>query len=251
MSDVKSMLSKRFEKGTNKTTKMDQLASQTTSGSLSSFSGVFKVGDLTDKEKLSLEELLKNYSNHKQEISHDLEALSAITSEVKAINNQAIILHGERIKKAQNILKDYKDGAFSAWLMNTYGNRQTPYNFLQYYELYTALSESLQKCIDLMPKQVIYTLASRDGSLEKKEKFILGYQGETKNELLAQIRDLFPLDEEDLRKQKTPQKALQELNKLVTLFNKQSFKPTLEEKKEIFHLLDQLRLLALKKGPSK
>lgn len=248
MSDVKSMLSKRFEKGPNKTTKMDQLANQTTSGSLSSFSGVFKVCDLTDKEKTTLEELLKNYSNQAQEITYDLEVLSGITSEVKAINNQAIILHGERIKKAQNILKNYKDGAFSAWLMTTYGNRQTPYNFLQYYELYNALSDALQRCIDLMPKQVIYTLASREGSLQQKEKFILGYRGETKSELLAKIREVFPLDEEDLRKQKLPQKALQELNKLIIVFNKHSFKPTLEEKKEIFHLLDQLRLLTLKKA---
>lgn len=249
MSDVKSMLSKRFEKGANKTTKMDQLATQTTSGGLSSFSGVFKVNDLTESEKTSLQELLKNYSNQDQEISYDLEALSAITSEVKAINNQAIILHGERIKKAQTILKQYKDGAFSAWLMTTYGNRQTPYNFLQYYELYTALSESLQKSIDLMPKQVIYTLASREGSLQDKEKFILGYRGESKNELLAQLREVFPLDEEDMRKQKLPQKALAELNRLISLFNKTSFKPTLQEKQEIFRLLDQLRLLTLRKNP--
>jgi hypothetical protein len=247
MSDVKSMLSKRFEKGSHKTTKMDQLAAQTSSGALSSFAGVFKVNSLTEKEKTILEELLKNYSHETQEISSDLESLSSITSEVKAINNQAIILHGERIKKAQIILKQYRDGAFSAWLMTTYGNRQTPYNFLQYYELYTTLSEALQKAIDLMPKQVIYTLASREASLEEKKKFILGYKGESKNELLAQLRDVFPLDEEDLRKTKPSQKILQELNKLISLCSKKTFRPTLEEKEELLHLLDQLRLLALKK----
>lgn len=248
MSDIKSMLSKRFEKGSNKPTKMDHLATKTSSGSLSSFSGVFKVVDLSSEEKLSLEELLKNYSSPHQDTMQDLEALSMITSEVKAINNQAIILHGERIKKAQAILTSYKDGAFSAWLMSTYGNRQTPYNFLQYYELYTTLSEQLQKCVDLMPKQVIYTLASREGSLKEKEEFILGYRGETKQQLLALLRDAFPLEEEDKRKQKLPKQALQNLRSLSSLFKKSSFKPSTQEKELILELLEELKNLTLKKA---
>ena len=46
-------------------------------------------------------------------------------------------------KERKTILKNYRDGAFSAWLIATYGNRQTPYNFLQYYELYITLPEHL------------------------------------------------------------------------------------------------------------
>ena len=90
----------------------------------------------------------------------DLEFLTTITSEVKAINNQAIILHGERIKQCtRTFLTKYRDGAFSAWLISTYGNRQTPYNFLQYYEFYQSLNLELQKRMDDMPRQVVlYTL---------------------------------------------------------------------------------------------
>lgn len=247
MADVKSILSKRFEKGAPKSTKMDLMASQTSKGALSSFAGVFKVHDLTEKEKQLLSELLKNYSNHLETLERDLEDLSAITSEVKAISNQAIILHGERIKKAHALLTQYKDGAFSSWLLATYGNRQTPYNFLQYYEFYISLSEELQKQIDLMPKQVIYSLASRDGSKEAKQKFILEFCGQTKQELLSHLRDVFPLEDHDKRRGKLSEQVILQLNKLISSCMKSSFKPTLEEKQEILKKLDQLRLLSLKK----
>jgi hypothetical protein len=247
MSNVKSALSKRFEKNTEKPTKMDRLAEQTSMGSLTSFSGVFKVTSLTEDEKDSLKALLDSYKNQDSSVDGDLESLCAITSEVKAINNQAIILHGERIKKAQIVLKKYKDGAFSQWLLQTYGNRQTPYNFLQYYEFYISSSQSMQKAIDLLPKQVIYTLASRDIVKEIKEQFILSYQGETKAELLARIRDLFPLDDEDKRSQKISEQVLESLKKTKKLLEKKSFKPTKNELTDIKETLESLSSICLQK----
>ena len=126
MADVKSALSKRFQKTKENQSKMHQLAQRRTQGDLSSFSGVFKVTQLSESEKNSIENILLHYSAEKQEITKDLEEISLITSEVRAINNQAIILHGERIQKAQQIFSFYKDGAFSTWLIAAYGNRQTP-----------------------------------------------------------------------------------------------------------------------------
>lgn len=79
---------------------------------------------------------MTQFSSGEGNLTLDLAELSLITSEVKAINNQAAILHGERIKKAQTLLKSYQEGAFSAWLNATYGNRQTPYNLMQYYEFF-------------------------------------------------------------------------------------------------------------------
>src|ERR1700677_3684402 len=116
MSKFNDLLNLRFKTKETQQPKMTALVERSNNGDLSSFSGVFRVMPLNDQEK------------------EDLEALTAITSEVKAITNQAVILHGERIKRAQEILKKYRDGAFTAWLFATYGNRQTPYNFLQYYE---------------------------------------------------------------------------------------------------------------------
>lgn len=246
MADVKTMLTKRFEKNSEKLSKMHQLASMSSQGDLSSFSGVFKVTKLTDMEKDSIQQILLQYSAQKQEITKDLEELSQITSEVRAINNQAIILHGERIKKAQTIFSFYKDGAFSAWLMATYGNRQSPYNFLQYYEFYMTFPKPVQQQIDTMPKQAIYTLASRTGSLKAKESFLLGYKGETKDELLTRIREIFPLSDKDKRKEDVAAAALQKIQTLLDFMNRSSFQPTKDQKDKLLKSIDALKLVVMR-----
>src|SRR6185437_1917846 len=150
----------------------------------------------------------------------------------------AAILHGERIKQAQEILKKYRDGAFSAWLIAAYGNRQTPYNFLQYYELYQQLPQKLHSKLDEMPRQAVYTLASRSAPLEKKEAVIGNYQGQPKQELLALIRKLFPLHEADKRLSDLPAQALATLKKLEKLSQEPRFKPTPAQKTELHILLE-------------
>lgn len=213
MSKLNSLLFQRLKPNKDKG-KMADLAKQTTEGKLSSFTGVFGVAELTESEKQNLQFLLQNFAHENQEIDSDLRSLSAITSEVKAITNQAAMLHGERIKRAQNILKNYKDGAFSAWLIATYGNRQTPYNFLQYFEFYAAMPKSLHPLIETMPRQAIYTLASREGDLDKKEEIVRTASGQSKQQLLVLIREAFPLPDQDKRKANAGQQALAMLYKL-------------------------------------
>ena len=171
MANVNSLLTKRLNKK-DQTSKMSQMAKQSASGNLTGFAGVFGVSELNDNEKGFLEEILNEYSTGKENITSDLTSLISITSEVKAINNQAAILHGERIKKAHKILTSYRDGAFTSWLLTAYGNRQTPYNFMQYYDFYQAMPKGLRPQIESMPRQAIYTLATRDGSLDKKRKLV-------------------------------------------------------------------------------
>lgn len=204
MNKVNKFLSQRLKKA-EKTSKMSALATQSMEGNLTSFSGVFGFTDLNASEKDDLAQILKKFAreNEALEVDQDLKSLITLTSEVKAINNQALILHGERIKAAQTILTRYKDGAFTTWLINTYGNRQTPYNFLQYYEFYLSLPQTLRPLIEVMPKQAIYTLASRDGDLEDKQSIVENYQGETKKELIQIIRETFPLSEKDKRAKST------------------------------------------------
>jgi hypothetical protein len=155
-------------------------------------------------EQKALKRLLERYSDESSHIETDFGALLAITAEVKAINNQAALLHGERIKKAQDVLKKYKEGAFSAWLIETYGNRQTPYNFLQYHEFLKAMPAQLQSQIDAMPRQAIYTLASRNAALSDKRAFVervsKAQDAQTKEQLLTEIRRAFPLKETDGRR---------------------------------------------------
>jgi hypothetical protein len=238
MSKVNDLLFNRFRQ---KFSKMTELAEISSKGNLSSFAGVFKVSPLTPQEKEDLEALLNDYkSESAYTISDDLLTLSSLTSEIKAINNQAAILHGERIQKAQEILKKYRDGAFSAWLVNTYGNRQTPYNFLQYYEFYLQLPATLHLKLDEMPRQAIYTLASRDAPFEQKEEILKNYNGETKNEVLTLIRKTFPLEDRDGRKEDLGNQAVIALKKLEELFIQKRFRPTEEQKLEIQTLLGAL-----------
>jgi hypothetical protein len=201
MSKFNDLLNLRFkQKNVPPPNKVSALVERSNNGELSSFSGVFRVASLNEKEKSSLEAILKHHrSSDSYNIDADLTALSAITSEVKAIANQAVVLHGERVKRAQEILKKYRDGAFTAWLYTTYGNRQTPYNFLQYYEFYMAVPTTMQPLVDQMPRQAVYSLASRNGPLERKQAIVKNYSGQPKQELLKLIRIEFPLSEDDKR----------------------------------------------------
>lgn len=241
MGKFHALLNLRLKQKESEKPKMTALAERTTSGNLSSFSGVFRVTALGEREKENLKNLLQEFrENESYDVESDLSLLMTITQEVKAITNQAVILHGERIKKAQEILKAYRDGAFTAWLIATYGNRQTPYNFLQYYEFYTSMPASLHNVIDTMPRQAIYTLASRTGDLEKKEEFVLGYTGQPKKELLAIIRSLFPLPETDKRLPNLAAQLIGGLSKLKSLSQHGYFKPTEEQKEELLEILEEI-----------
>jgi hypothetical protein len=210
--------------------------------------GIFRVNSLNQREKDSLQELLQQFKKEAyEETEKDFQSLSAITSEVKAITNQAVMLHGERIKKAQDILKNYKEGAFTAWLLATYGNRQTPYNFLQYYEFYISMPKNLHPVIDQMPRQAVYTLASRSGAADKKEEIIKNYQeGQTKQELLGLIRKIFPLDQDDKRLPNIASQSISSLKRLIDLFSHPLFNPKELQAKEIKGLLRQLSSLISK-----
>jgi hypothetical protein len=244
MSKVNAILGKRLgKKKGGGARKMAKLATESASGRLSSFAGVFSVSELSDAERAQLEELLLTYSEEGDDVGADLNQLMSITSEVKAITNQAAILHGERIKRAQDILTRYRDGAFSAWLVTTYGNRQTPYNFLQYYTFYTSMPKTLRPQIERMPRQAIYSLASREGDTDKKRGLVEDYNGESKAELLTLIRDMFPLDKDDGRRQNKGELAITALNKLYSTLHTGKLGLTKSQKRSISELLDRLRTL--------
>ncbi len=249
MTKMNSLLSQRLKIATEKLSKMTNLVEMSSSGNLSSFSGVFRVSPLTEREQESLQQILNHFREEKQEISEDLSELSTITAEVKAINNQAIILHGERIQKAQKILKKYRDGAFSSWLVATYGNRQTPYNFLQYYEFYTSLPHALHPQLDEMPRQVAYSLASREGSLDQKKKIVADYQGQPKQELLSLIRQTFPLADSDKRAENLGDHTINSLKKLHLKLSTARFNPSSAQKKQIHEWLKALKTLTENSGP--
>jgi hypothetical protein len=241
MAKIASLLHQRFLK--KEKTKMTELAEKSSEGQLSSFSGIFGNGQLDEAEKQKIVSLLKRYSyEESSSIEEDLGHLIAITSEVKSITNQAAILHGERLKKAQEILKKYRDGAFSAWLVSTYGNRQTPYNLMQYYDFYLKMPKSLHPQIELMPRQAIYTLASRDGDMQKKEEIVRNYKGETKDHLISLIRSLFPLKDRDKRRENSFLALAQGMDRLKIILEKKP-KLTEQEQRKLFGQLNALHNL--------
>jgi len=238
MADMKTLLSERMKSSADSSKKMNTLAQRSNTGELSGFSGVFKVAPLTELERQELRTILDKHKSLGQKTEIDYQDLMAITSEVKAINNQAIMLHGERIKRAQGVLKQYSEGAFTAWLSATYGNRQTPYNFLQYFEFYSTASPELREKIDVMPKQAIYTLASRAGAKDQKEKLVKEYKGENKKTILELIRKIFPIATYDRRGAKGVQIAISSLEQ--TLDTVKSTKLSQAEKTRIQDLLRKI-----------
>jgi hypothetical protein len=238
MSKLATLINERFRK---KEKPQTPLVPETMDREKAAFSNLFGIKKLGEQEREELSELLQAYKQDASiDCTDDLRHLVAITSEVKAINNQAAILHGERIKTAQDILKKYREGAFTAWLKATYGNRQTPYNFLQYFLFYTKMPEELQKQVESMPRQAIYTLASRQGELEKKQEVVREYRGESKLELLTRIRSLFPLDEKDGRRENFGESSSVQLRRLCEGFERNDLKLTADQKRA---LLQQLKTL--------
>lgn len=244
MAKFSSLLSLRLKQKETQNPKMTALAERSASGSLSSFSGIFQINPLDEKEKNIISEILKSFQAYEgYDSEQDLKDLIYLTSEVKAITNQAILLHGERIKKAQTILKNYKEGAFTAWLISTYGNRQTPYNFLQYFEFCAQLPKDLLVKIDNMPRQAIYTLASRAGEIDQKVNVIKNYNGETKDEILNIIRKEFPLDRDDKRLPNIANQSISSLMRLKDLLNHSLFDPSEKQKVKIFELIEEIQNL--------
>lgn len=240
MSVVNSLLTKRL-KTKEKSTKMAEMGKLSAAGNLTTFAGLFSVTELPSHEKDMIEGILREYTPGDAQIEQDLASLIEITSEVKAINNQAAILHGERIKKAQDVLTKYRDGAFTAWMIAAYGNRQTPYNLLQYYEFYKKMPKNLRIQIEAMPRQAIYTLATREGPSKKKEELVKKYQGETKQELLGMIREIFPLAEDDKRKGNPGELMIANLQRISKAYKRNKRALTKTQKKTLIDLLDHLK----------
>ncbi len=246
MSQMNALLNQRLQKKENANqSKMKVMASQSANGQLTTFSGLFSPTEVSERERQLLKELIEHYANDDQQSTeHDLSQLLAITAEVKAIHHQAVLLHGERIKKARELLKNYREGAFSSWLVATYGNRQTPYNFLQYFEFYEVLAPSLQKRVLEMPRQAVYTLAARQGSQKDKEQVLIDYKGENKIELLLLIRERFPLDEQDKRRQSVAESFLRSIERAIRELNRRSQSLSAKERVRLGELARELNKLS-------
>jgi len=160
--------------------------------------------NLTPEEERQIQKLLVDGYRpgvvSEEVVAEHVQQLTNITKQIKSISAQSILLHGERIQQAQNILCDYHEGSFTKWLMSTYGNRQTPYSMLRYYEFYQSAPKEARSMIEAAPKKCMYLLASRDADQEKKIEFIQNHGTSRQSDLLLLIQSTFPIEETDKRK---------------------------------------------------
>jgi hypothetical protein len=202
--------------------------------------------DLTEQEKRNIQKILvDDYQPGRiseSQVAEHVEQLTNITKQIKSISSQSVLLHGERIKQAQELLSDYKDGAFTKWLMSTYGNRQTPYSMLRYYEFYTSAPIESRALIEAAPKKAVYLLASRDGDEGKKLKLIREHGTSSQSDLLLLIQETFPTMETDKRK---PMNAstIEAMGKLCLKLESRSKQLTENDRIEIEDIIRRLQKL--------
>lgn len=206
------------------------------------FNSVFDTKPLDQEEARSLEQLLsENFLlvvTNKEQVATDITNLKQITAEIKAIGKQGIILIGERVHRAREILKPYKDGTFTKWLESAFGSRKSGYNALSYYELYTALPhDDLRDRFKKLKQRTAYILASREGDIETKTEIINKYHDKPHEELLILIQEKLPISIKDKRSSKSlTEKLLIEARRIVEKLYSCKADFTHEDKNEIYKL---------------
>lgn len=192
-----------------------------------SFRSIFNADEVESEEREFLENLLEEHldeSKDYKELSKDLDALVKVTSELKSIQKQAVLLVGERIFQVRRILKSYAKESimFTSWVDRAFSSRKSAYNALAFYEFYSSLSsEKLKLNYKKMPAKISYILASKKAEYEKKVKIVEEYDGQKQKEMLEII-------EQRLEKNKnvakasldTTTKTLIEMQKLVGVLHK-------------------------------
>ena len=201
MGKPKLFENKAFEKKSSKKTGFN-LAPNT-----NSFNSIFETTPLDETESNRIEKLLvDNYIPGvigKEQVERDLNQLKSITSQIRAIGRQGIVLMGERVHKARETLKPYKDGTFTRWLEFTFGTRRTGYNLLAYFELHRDLPRiDLREKFKRMPLRPAYTLASREGEIDLKADIIHKHHKLDHKTLITIIQEKLPHTSESNRVQK-------------------------------------------------
>lgn len=214
---------------------------------VNSFNSVFDTRPLDEDEAYNLEVMLTQQAEDfsVEKVSEDAEILKQITAEIKAIGKQGAILLGERVHRARELLKPYKDGTFTRWLETAFGTRKTGYNVLAYYELYRALPhDKLRDDFKKLQQRTAYILASREGDLGTKAEIIREYHDKPHAELIEIIQEKLPIASSDKRASKiSAGKILAELRENVELLRKTAPDFTDKEIWEIAKIRDALASL--------
>jgi hypothetical protein len=93
----------------------------------------------------------------------------------------------------------------------------------------------------MMPRQAVYTLASRQGPLDLKLKIVEEYQGENKAAVLEIIREYFPLDSKDKRKSNQADMLIQALSKVHSGLQRKKIMLTKSQKQTIHNIVEAIK----------
>ncbi|MCF7852386.1 MAG: pGP6-D family virulence protein [Simkaniaceae bacterium] len=211
-----------------------------------SFQGLFGIKELEESEKNRLEALLLPdiHEGEQEQFQSDFAQLVSTAAEVRAIQKQGILLLGERIHKAREILLAYSGAKslLSKWMQFSFPSLKTAYNALGFYELYRALpSQELKDKYQKMPAKAGYILASREGDITKKCAFIENHSDQLAKALIEEIQHVFPLEAEDKRVKKVSgAHVIAEIKHLLNRLNHVRSHLTLSEKKELLEIADDI-----------
>jgi hypothetical protein len=214
-----------------------------------SFRAMFDPHELADSEIDNLKQIFEQCSlqtSFEEEIEKDFSQLVQITSELKAIQKQAVILVGERICAVRKIFKRHggEGIGFTAWLSLAFNARKTAYNAMAYYELYSALpTEDLKTKMKQMPVKVSYVLASRTAPEKLKFSIIDSYQGEKQREMLDRIEEHIPIEGDKRSLRTLGEKAVDDLERIIETIMRRSKHIHQEEKERIDNALHKLSQL--------
>jgi hypothetical protein len=161
---------------------------------------IFDIQKLEESEDIQLQKLLAEEvrpgMRSEEQLAQDLDMLRRLTAEVKSISKQGILLIGERVHQARELLKNYGDGkkSLNRWIQLAFSNsRRTAFNALSYFEFHYSLpDEGLRTMLKRMPNKAAYVLASREGSLEAKAEIIREYHQQKAEEIIPVIQDKLP-----------------------------------------------------------
>ncbi|MCH9622028.1 MAG: hypothetical protein S4CHLAM20_14620 [Chlamydiia bacterium] len=228
-SNTANLLAKKFLALRNKEVKSDVQDTETTVVPHNSFRAMFEPTKLNDDIIGSLQALFEQstmQSEFEQDFDKDFSRLLQITSEIKAIQKQAVLLVGERVAIVREIFRHHKaeNIGFTGWLDLAFNAKKTAYNAMAYYELYSSLpTEDLKAKMKQMPVKVSYVLASRTAPSKLKFSIIDSYMGEKQREMLDRIEEHIPIlgDKRSLRT--LGEKAVDDLERIIdTLMRRQN-----------------------------
>lgn len=176
---------------------------------------------LSNAESRDLELLL--YENFQpghfceEDVGRDFIEIRKLTAEIRSIHKQHIVLLGERICRARDILQKYGDGAtFTEWLDKIFTSRRTAYNIIRYYEFYEQLpSLTLKASLKRMPLKVAYCLSSRQAPLKQKVEIIENYAGEKPDDAILLIKERLPAAETDRRRKDSNKLAIDKIRQFI------------------------------------